>query len=111
MTAENVTPGDSELPTESENLAGPPKPRSLSIIQLTLLASLGFVLICALVAAAWFFFTEPELAAVAPTTPSVEATPEEQSLGFRGDQRSPSQIIRAARRAQERSPQNPQAIP
>lgn len=67
------------------------------------IAGVALLGLAALGGITWFMVTEPAKPSTPQITPSATDTATSaNTLGFRGDTRSPSEIIRAARRAQER---------
>ncbi len=88
---------------ESHDVDNSPGARLISLRMV--LGFCVFVLCVMAAAVMWFVMTEPPATTPVSQVIAVPAVmePEATSLGFRGDTRSPSQIIRAARRAQARS--------
>jgi hypothetical protein len=97
MTEDRTPITDAEA-IESDEHMRDDEPTSGTKFSLPLLLGLVFTLCIAAVSVLWFVMTEPG-------TPiaSRQGASETGTIGLRGDSRSASQIIRAARRAQEPS--------
>jgi len=103
MTSDSKT-GDEE-PSQTDADETPESVPGASVSPLPLIAGAVLLVVATVGSIAWFLLTEPPAPVVGNTTATVanETPTEQRALGFTGDRRRPSEIIRAARRAQERT--------
>jgi len=97
---DNDTNIDTRVATEDSTEGNPGRTAPI----MPIIVGLALIALVSVAGIAWFVMTEPTNASIPQTVPAMatETPAAPDTRQFRGDTRSPSEIIRAARRAQER---------